>query len=71
MRSRGKAEKLIAIDVHVHAESSCRRPLYPIQAEFDQAASDYFKVPFERPSVPDTIAAVVRLTDRRRASAEI
>jgi len=56
MRTREEACKLTAIDIHVHAEISCRQPLDPIQAEFNQAASDYFKIPVDRPSIPDTIA---------------
>lgn len=56
MRTRAEAAALNAIDIHVHAEISCRQPLDPIQAEFNQAASDYFKIPFDRPSISDTIA---------------
>ena len=48
-------EDLIAIDVHVHAERSCRQPHDPIQAEFDAAASVYFKTEGERPTIEQTI----------------
>ena len=48
--------KLKAIDVHVHAEHSCRQPLDPIQAEFEAAASTYFRTGDKRPSIPETIA---------------
>ncbi|WP_338446377.1 amidohydrolase family protein [Pelagerythrobacter marensis] len=56
MRTREEAARLNAIDVHVHAEISCCQPLDPIQAEFNRAASEYFGIPVERPSIPDTIA---------------
>ena len=46
---------LKAIDVHVHAEHSCRQPLDPIQAEFEQAATDYFKTEVKRPSIAETV----------------
>lgn len=49
-------DKIIAIDVHVHAEHSCRQPLDPIQAEFEAAASSYFRTGDKRPSIPETIA---------------
>lgn len=55
MRSLADVEQLSAIDVHVHAELSCRQPLDPIQAEFNQAASDYFKTPLERPTIAETV----------------
>ena len=45
----------VAIDVHVHAERSCRQPLDPIQAEFDEAASHYFGTEQKRPSIPETV----------------
>src|SRR3569833_448137 len=48
--------KLKAIDVHVHAEHSCRQPHDPIQAEFEAAASSYFRTGDKRPSIPETIA---------------
>ena len=44
-------DKLIAIDVHVHAEHSCRQPLDPIQAEFEAAASSYFRTGDKRPDL--------------------
>ena len=46
---------LLAIDIHTHAERSCRQPVDPIQAEFDSAATQYFKAG-ERPTIPETIA---------------
>jgi predicted TIM-barrel fold metal-dependent hydrolase len=48
--------ELIAIDIHTHAERSCRQPLDEIQAEFDAAASKYFKIDSKRPTIPETIA---------------
>jgi predicted TIM-barrel fold metal-dependent hydrolase len=47
---------LKAIDVHVHAEHSCRQPLDPVQREFEEAATTYFKADAKRPSIPETIA---------------
>jgi predicted TIM-barrel fold metal-dependent hydrolase len=48
--------ELIAIDIHTHAERSCRQPVDEIQAEFDAAASKYFKIDSKRPTIPETIA---------------
>ena len=48
--------ELIAIDIHTHAERSCRQPVDEIQAEFDAAASVYFKADSKRPTIPETIA---------------
>lgn len=56
MRSAADIEKLVAIDIHVHAEHSCRQPLDPIQAEFEAAANVYFRTGDKRPSIPETIA---------------
>jgi predicted TIM-barrel fold metal-dependent hydrolase len=46
--------KLKAIDVHVHAERSCRQPPDPTQAMFDEAATAYFKAEPERPTIAET-----------------
>jgi hypothetical protein len=46
---------LTAIDIHTHAERSCRSALDPIQAEFEEAASLYFKTEGERPTIAQTI----------------
>ena len=48
-------EELRAIDVHVHAEVSCRQPHDPIQAEFEKAASEYFKAELKRPTIAETV----------------
>lgn len=48
--------KLTALDIHGHAEHSCRQPLDPIHAEFEAAASVYFRTDGKRPSIPETIA---------------
>ena len=48
--------RIKAIDVHVHAERSCRQPHDPIQAEFDEAATTYFKTDERRPTIDETIA---------------
>jgi hypothetical protein len=46
---------LVAIDVHTHAEVSCRQPADDFGREFDEAAQRYFKST-QRPNIPDTIA---------------
>jgi predicted TIM-barrel fold metal-dependent hydrolase len=48
--------ELVAIDVHCHAEHSCRQPLDPIQAEFEAAAATYFKTTAKKPTIAETIA---------------
>lgn len=49
------AEKVVAIDVHVHAEVSCTDPEDPVVGKFFDAASSYFKAPRQRPTIPETI----------------
>lgn len=49
-------DKVLAIDVHVHAEVSCHDPEDPVMGEFFDAASSYFKAPRERPKIPEIIA---------------
>jgi len=49
-------DKVVAIDVHVHAEVSCHDPEDPVMAEFFDAASAYFKAGRKRPTIPETIA---------------
>jgi predicted TIM-barrel fold metal-dependent hydrolase len=46
---------LIAIDVHTHAEVSCRQPTDEVWKEYEDAASKYFKVG-KRPTIAETIA---------------
>ena len=46
---------LIAIDVHTHAEVSCRQPADEVWQEYEDAASKYFKAS-KRPTIPETIA---------------
>lgn len=48
-------EKLIAIDVHTHAEVSCRCAPDDFGKEFDEAAERYFKFS-HRPTITETIA---------------
>src|ERR1019366_6587999 len=48
-------QDLIAIDVHTHAEVSCRAPADDYGREFDEAASKYFKVG-RRPTILETVA---------------
>ena len=47
--------KVVAIDVHVHAEVSCHDPEDPVMGEFFDAASAYFKADRKRPTIPETI----------------
>lgn len=49
-------EKLVAIDVHVHAEVSCHDPEDPIFGEFLDASTRYFKTARRRPTIAETIA---------------
>ena len=51
--------KIKAIDVHVHAEVSCHDPEDPVMGQYFDAASAYFKVPRERPKMPE-IADIYR-----------
>jgi hypothetical protein len=46
---------LVAIDVHTHAEVSCRDPHDEYGKEFDEAAARYFKIE-RRPTITETIA---------------
>ena len=46
---------LIAIDVHTHAEVSCRQPQDEVWKEYEDAASKYFKAG-KRPTIAETIA---------------
>lgn len=47
-------QKLSAIDIHTHAEVSCQHR-DPEQIAFDEAASKYFGIAPDRPSIQDTI----------------
>jgi predicted TIM-barrel fold metal-dependent hydrolase len=49
-------DKIVAIDIHTHAEVSCRDPEDPIMGEFFDAATTYFKADRKRPTIPETIA---------------
>jgi hypothetical protein len=50
-----KTDELIAIDVHSHAEVSCRQPHGEVWQAYDEAASTYFKAG-KRPTIAETIA---------------
>ena len=50
-----KLDDLIAIDVHVHAEVSCRNPVDEVWQEYEDAASKYFKAG-KRPTIAETVA---------------
>jgi len=50
-----KLDDLVAIDVHTHAEVSCRQEPDPFWAPCDEAASKYFKVT-ARPTIAETLA---------------
>jgi uncharacterized protein len=47
--------ELVAIDVHTHAEVSCRQEPDVFWAPYDEAASTYFKVG-KRPTIAETLA---------------
>src|SRR5450432_4130805 len=47
--------ELIAIDVHTHAEVSCRQPADEVWQVFEDAASKYFKAG-KRPTIAETVA---------------
>ena len=49
-------DKLVAIDVHVHAEVSCHQPEDPIMGKYFDASTTYFKADRTRPTIPETIA---------------
>ena len=51
-----KLDELIAIDVHTHAEVSCRQAPDPEWAPYEEAASKYFKAGSKRPTIAETIA---------------
>ncbi len=46
---------LVAIDVHTHAEVSCRQPTDAFWQPYEDAASKYFKAG-KRPTIAETIA---------------
>jgi predicted TIM-barrel fold metal-dependent hydrolase len=48
--------RVLAIDVHTHAEVSCHDHEDPIMGKFFDAASIYFKADRKRPTIPETIA---------------
>ena len=50
-----KVQDLVAIDVHVHAEVSCRHPADEVWKEYEDAASAYFKSG-KRPTIAETVA---------------
>jgi hypothetical protein len=48
-------QALVALDIHVHAEVSCRQPHDDFRPEFDEAFARYFKST-ERPTIDETVA---------------
>jgi predicted TIM-barrel fold metal-dependent hydrolase len=50
-----KLDELVAIDVHTHAEVSCRHPVDAFWKPFEEAANKYFKAG-RRPTIAETIA---------------
>src|SRR5208337_3505727 len=50
-----KVNDLVAIDVHTHAEVSCRQPADAMWEPYEAAASQYFKVG-KRPTIAETLA---------------
>jgi hypothetical protein len=53
--TRMKIDELQAIDVHTHAEVSCRQPQDEVWQEYEDAASKYFKAG-KRPTIAETVA---------------
>ncbi len=49
-------DQLVAIDVHTHAEVSCRQEPDEYLKPFEEAASKYFKAASKRPTIEETIA---------------
>lgn len=49
-------QSIVALDMHVHAEVSCTNPEDPVMGKFFDAASSYFKVSRQRPTINETIA---------------
>jgi predicted TIM-barrel fold metal-dependent hydrolase len=58
-------QDLIAIDVHTHAEVSCRHEPDEVWKTFEDASAKYFKAG-KRPTIPETIAYYSRAQDRAR-----
>ena len=50
-----KMQDLVAIDVHTHAEVSCRNPQDSFGEEYDRAADKYFRSD-RRPTIAETVA---------------
>ena len=50
-----KVDQLVAIDVHTHAEVSCRQPADAHWQPFEDAANKYFKAG-KRPTIAETVA---------------
>src|SRR5712671_1191364 len=50
-----KPADLIAIDVHTHAEVSCRQPADAHWLPYEEAANKYFKAG-KRPTIAETVA---------------
>ena len=50
-----KLDELIAIDVHTHAEVSCRQEPDEMWKPFEEASSKYFKAG-KRPTIAETVA---------------
>ena len=48
-------DDIVAIDVHTHAEVSCRQEPDPIMEEFQKQASVYFKTDPKRPTIQETV----------------
>jgi predicted TIM-barrel fold metal-dependent hydrolase len=48
-------QDLVAVDVHVHAEVSCRQPADEVWREYEEAATKYFKSG-KRPTIAETVA---------------
>ena len=51
-----KLDELIAIDVHTHAEVSCRQEPDEAWKPYEEASSKYFKAGSKRPTIKETVA---------------
>ncbi len=51
-----KLDDLVAIDVHTHAEVSCRQEPDEAWKPYEEASSKYFKAGSKRPTIKETVA---------------
>ncbi|MBV5335542.1 4-hydroxyphenyl-beta-ketoacyl-CoA hydrolase, partial [bacterium] len=46
-------DDIVAIDIHTHAEKSCRMPLDEEAKAMEEAKAKYFKLALGQPSIPE------------------